>query len=95
MGFGTDLLGSLQSKQSSEFSLRARVLPAIDILRSVCEVNAALLKQDNVLGCIRKGAAADLVIVDGNPLEDISILSQGGKHLCVIMKDGRFHKRCL
>jgi imidazolonepropionase-like amidohydrolase len=95
MGFGTDLLGSLQSKQSSEFSLRARALPAIDILRSVCEVNAALLKQDNVLGCIRKGAAADLVIVDGNPLEDISILSQGGKHLCVIMKGGRFHKRCL
>lgn len=92
MGFGTDLLGALHVRQSSEFTLRARVLPAIDILRSACIVNAELLHQSGSLGTIRPGAIADLLVVDGDPLKDISVLN-GGDRLVVIMKDGRFHKR--
>ena len=95
MGFGTDLLGSLHVRQSTEFSLRAKVLSPIDILRSVCTVNAELLGEAGRLGCIREGAAADLLVVDGNPLEDISVLAAGGARIPVIMKDGRFHKRTL
>jgi imidazolonepropionase-like amidohydrolase len=95
MGFGTDLLGALHVRQSSEFGLRAKVLPAIDVLRSACAVNAELLGQTGRLGCIREGAVADLLVVDGNPLEDISLLSSGGERLTVIMKDGRFHKRLI
>lgn len=95
MGFGTDLLGALHVRQSSEFMLRAKVLPAIDVLRSACTVNAELLGQTGRLGCIREGAAADLLVVDGNPLEDISLLSSGGERLAVIMKDGGFHKRVI
>ena len=74
MGLGTDLLGSLHVRQSTEFTLRARVLPAIDVLRSACSVNAELLSQTGTLGCIRAGAMADILVVDGNPLEDISLL---------------------
>jgi len=95
MGFGTDLLGALHVRQSSEFTLRAKVLPAIDVLRSACTVNAELLGQTGKLGCIREGAAADLLVVDGNPLEDISVLGSGGDSLPIIMKDGRFHKRTI
>jgi imidazolonepropionase-like amidohydrolase len=95
MGFGTDLLGRLHVRQSSEFTLRGQVLPAIDVLRSVCSVNAELLGQTGQLGCIREGAVADLLVVDGNPLEDISVLGAGGEHLPVIMKDGSFHKRAI
>src|SRR5580704_9009346 len=43
MGLGTDLLGSLHVRQSTEFTLRAKVLPAIDVLRSACVINAELL----------------------------------------------------
>ena len=93
MGFGTDLLGSLHVRQSTEFTLRAKVLPAIDVLRSACSVNAELLGQAGKLGCVREDAFADLVVVDGNPFEDISLLGSGGDRLSVIMKDGRFHKR--
>jgi len=93
MGFGTDLLGSLHTRQSSEFTLRAQVLPAIDILRSACSVNAELMGQTGKLGCIRKGAAADLLVVDGNPLEDISLLAGEHKGIAMIMKDGEFRKR--
>jgi imidazolonepropionase-like amidohydrolase len=93
MGFGTDLLGSLHVRQCTEFTLRAKVLPAIDVLRSACVVNAELLGKTGELGCIRKGAVADILVVDGNPLEDISILAAGGERLSIIMQEGRFHKR--
>jgi len=95
MGFGTDLLGPLHVRQSTEFTLRAKVLPTIDILRSACTVNAELMRQSGRLGCIIPGAAADLLVVDGNPLEDISLLGSGGDRLSVIMKDGQFHKRTI
>src|SRR5580658_6466853 len=93
MGFGTDLLGSLHVRQSTEFTLRAQVLPTIDILRSACVVNAELMGQSGRLGCIREGAVADLLLLDGNPFEDISVLGSGGDRIALIMKDGQFHKR--
>lgn len=93
MGLGTDLLGAQHVRQTSEFTLRAQALPAIDILRSACVVNAELLGQSGRLGVIREGAVADLLVVDSNPLEDISVLARDGERLLVIMQDGRFHKR--
>lgn len=93
MGLGTDLLGAQHVRQTTEFTLRAQVLPAIDILRSACAVNAELLGQSGRLGTIREGAVADLLVVNGNPLEDISVLARNGEGLAVIMREGRFHKR--
>lgn len=95
MGFGTDLLGALHVRQSTEFTLRASVLPTLDVLRSACVINAELLGQSGRLGCVRQGAVADLLVLDGNPLEDISVLADGGKRIAVIMKDGKFHKRTI
>jgi imidazolonepropionase-like amidohydrolase len=92
MGFGTDLLGPLHVQQSREFTLRASVLPNIDVLRSACVINAELLGRSGRLGCIRPGAIADLLVVDGNPLEDISVLD-GTEGIALIMKEGKFHKR--
>lgn len=93
MGFGTDLLGAQHVRQSTEFSLRAKVLPNIDILRSVCSINAEVLGQSGRLGCIQPGAVADLLVVNGNPLEDISLLAQPEEGIAVIMKEGQFHRR--
>jgi len=93
MGLGTDLLGPLHVRQSTEFSLRAQALPAAEILRSACSVNAELLGQPGRLGCIKPGGAADLLVVNGNPLQDISLLAGGGKNLAMIVVGGQFHKR--
>ena len=95
MGFGTDLLGAHHVRQGTEFTLRAQVLKPLEILRSACSVNAALLNQTGCLGCVKEGAEADLLLVDGNPLDDISLLAQDGRRLAVIMQRGRFHKRDL
>ena len=95
MGFGTDLLGPQHVRQCTEFTLRAQELPAIDILRSACTLNAELMCQAGHLGCVRKGAAADLLLVNGNPLDDISILARSGDGLAAIVKAGEFHKRAI
>ena len=44
------------------------------------------------LGQIRPGFLADLLLVDGNPLEDLKLLTDPDK-LVMIMKDGQFHKK--
>jgi len=95
MGLGTDLLGALHTRQTSEFELRARVLPTIEILRSACQVNAELLGEAGRLGCVREGALADLLVLDGDPLSDISTLSGNGERIAVVMSQGRFHKRLI
>jgi imidazolonepropionase-like amidohydrolase len=95
LGLGTDLLGPHYVKECTEFTLRAQVQKPIQILRSACSINAALLQQSGRLGCIFPGAEADLLLVDGNPLEDISLLAQNGNRLSVILSQGRFHKRAI
>ena len=44
---------------------------------------------------IKEGAYADILLVDGNPLESIEILMDPEKNLKVIMKDGRIYKNTL
>jgi len=90
MGFGTDLLGETHEQQSREFSIRAQVLSPAEILRSATVVNAEILNRSGELGVISPGALADLLVVDGDPLENLSLLEEQGKHLPVIMKGGQF-----
>lgn len=92
MGFGTDLMGEMIVAQSKEFRLRAEVLEPMDILKSATAVNADILGQTGKLGCIAPGAYADLLVVDGNPLDNLQLLEDEGKWLLAIMKDGRFFK---
>ncbi len=92
IGFGTDLIGPLHHSRGKEFLLRAQVQSPLEILRSACSVNAALLQQSGQLGCIATGAIADLLVVNGDPLSDISLLARGGESLAVIMQGGRLHK---
>ena len=47
------------------------------------------------LGVIEPGAFADLIVVDGNPLKNLGLFQEQGKHLSAIMKGGKFHKNRL
>jgi imidazolonepropionase-like amidohydrolase len=58
-------------------------------------VNAELLGEAGRLGCLREGALADLLVVDGDPLTDISVLGGQGERLAVVMTQGRLHKRTI
>ena len=92
-GFGTDLFGGLQNEQSRELLIRSEVDSRVDVLRSATSVNAELLRMSGELGCIQAGACADLLVVDGNPLDDLGLLQEDGRHLAYIMKAGRFVKQ--
>jgi len=66
-------------------------LTAAEALRSATEVGGQLMDMSGELGLIRQGYLADLLLVEGDPVEDISIL-QDQAMLAAIIKDGRIHK---
>jgi imidazolonepropionase-like amidohydrolase len=93
MAYGSDLLGEMQVHQSEEFVIRGRVLAAHEVIASATHVAARLLRLEGRIGCIAPGAFADLVVVDGDPLADLSLLTGQGRHMPLIMKGGTFVKR--
>ena len=92
MAYGTDLLGPMHRHQSEEFVIRGGVLPAIEVIRSTTSHAATLLRQEGKVGALVEGAFADLVVVDGDPLADLSLLTGQGRHMPAILKGGRFVK---
>lgn len=95
IAFGTDLLGPTHLRQPEEFAMRARVLPAHEILASATTVAAKLVGMEGRLGVIAEGAIADLLVVDGSPLDDITVLANPAKNLRLVMKEGVVHHRSL
>lgn len=88
MGFGTDLLGESHRLQSDEFRLRAQVLPLADVIASATVVGAEVLGMGGRLGRLIPGALADLLLVDGDPLQSIDCLLGQGEHIPLVMKAG-------
>lgn len=95
MAFGSDLLGALRSYHGMEFELLAKVLTPAEIIRSATLIGAELCGLADEIGTIEPGKAADLIVVDGNPLEDILSLGGDGARMPAIMARGRFVKNQL
>jgi imidazolonepropionase-like amidohydrolase len=92
MAYGSDLLGAMHQHQSDEFILRGEVLPAIEVIRSATINAAKVVRHEGKLGVVKAGAYADLIVVNGDPLKDLSVLTGQGRHMPAIMKGGRFVK---
>jgi imidazolonepropionase-like amidohydrolase len=86
--YGTDLLGAMHDAQLSEFTLRAQVQPAAEVLQAATVNAAALLGRDD-LGRIERGARADLLLLDADPLPDIAVLTKPDTHLRAVVQGGR------
>ena len=84
--FGTDLLGGMQRHQAREFSIRAEVMPIIDVIRSATLTASKLLQREGELGVIATGAAADFVVTNEDPMEDINVLAETRLH--AVIQDG-------
>jgi imidazolonepropionase-like amidohydrolase len=95
VGFGTDLLGDLERFECTEFAIRSAVFSPVEILRQATSMNAEILGMKGRLGVITAGAIADILLVDGNPVTDLTLLEQNGAKLPVIMKAGQFHKKTI
>ncbi len=92
MAYGSDLLGEMHRHQSEEFVIRGRVLKAHEVIGSATHVAAKLLRMEGLIGAVAEGAYADLVVVDGDPLADLKLLTGQGAHMPMIMQAGRFVK---
>lgn len=103
VAFGTDVFGGSRvfAMESREFGARLRWFTPVEILRQATSISGELLALSGPrnpygrLGVLESGAIADLLIVEGNPLEDIRILEDPQKNLRVIIKDGHVVKSTL
>jgi imidazolonepropionase-like amidohydrolase len=99
--FGTDLLfdPSLTAKQGKFLAKLKKWYTPYEALKMATHDNAQLLKMcgprdpyPGELGVVKEGALADLILVDGNPLENIDLVADPEKNFVMIMKDGKVYK---
>ena len=95
MGLGSDLLGETHYLQAEELRLRAEVLGNGPVLQQATLIGAEVLQRKGELGEITQGAVADLLLVDGNPLNDIQCLLNQGEKIRAIVQDGQIVKNTL
>lgn len=87
IGFGSDLMGDLENDQLVGVRLQMEAGGVIETLRSMTSVNAELL-QNPLLGRIAVGAVGDVLLLDGNPLDDPAALWDE-KRSRVVIQGGR------
>jgi len=99
--FGTDVLFSpaLAQRQGALLAKLGRWYTPAEALIMATGTNAQLLAMSGKrspyqgkLGVVEEGAFADLLLVDGNPLADLSLVENPARNFVVIMKDGKIYK---
>jgi imidazolonepropionase-like amidohydrolase len=102
--FGTDTLFSkaLANRQGAQLAKLVRWYTPAETLTMATATNGELLRLSGLrnpypgmLGVIEEKALADLLLVDGNPLDNIDLVADPGKNFKVIMKDGKVYKNTL
>jgi len=88
MAYGTDLLGDVHPRQCEEFAIRAQVLPSRTVLAGATTIAAELIGMPGQLGIVAEGALADLIVADGNPLADVTVLADPQRRLKLVMQGG-------
>ena len=94
IGSGSDLLGDMQAHRAVELELKAQVMKPMEVLLSATRVNAEIFRMEDRIGSVEPGKYADLLVVKGNPLQDLRVF-QNQDNLHLIMKGGRAYKQTL
>ena len=104
VAFGTDTLFDprLAARQGAQLAKLVRWYPTAGVLKMATSDNAELLALSGPrnpypgkLGVVEEGALADLLLVDGDPMQNIRLLEDPATNLLVIMKDGQIYKNLL
>ncbi|WP_028352164.1 metal-dependent hydrolase family protein [Bradyrhizobium pachyrhizi] len=102
--FGTDVLFSkaLADRQGAMLAALTRWYTPAEALIMATSTNAELLALSGLrnpysgkLGVVEEGALADLLLVEGNPIDNIKLIEDPAKNFLVIMKDGKVYKNLL
>ena len=105
IAFGSDVFLSKDAYalQSMEWVARSELFSPVENLRQATSIGGEILAlsgprnryKEGPLGVIKPGAYADLLLIDGEPLSDITILADPHNNLRLIMKDGVIYKNTL
>ena len=105
IAWGTDMLFDpvLAAKQGKFLAKMQKWYTPYEVLKMATHDNAELVEmcgprnpyQEGELGVIKEGAYADLIIVDGNPLQNLDLVADPENNFKVIMKDGKVYKNTL
>jgi imidazolonepropionase-like amidohydrolase len=95
MALGSDLLGDMHQYQSDELSIRAKIVGPFEAIRQATAIGAEVVNMHGKLGVIAKQAYADLLVVDGDPLKDIRVLTGQGERIAGVMKNGAWVRQTL
>jgi imidazolonepropionase-like amidohydrolase len=104
IAFGSDIITDpeMMKQINDEFKFRSKWFTPLEILRQATSKSAELLAMSGPrnpypgkLGVVEEGAYADLLLVNGDPLKDISILTKPEENLALIMKDGKIYKNTI
>jgi len=97
--FGTEIIRSPAdiSRLNDEFTYRSRWFTPVELLRQATSKGGELLAMcerfdPGKIGVIEEGALADIPLIDGNPLQNISLLTKPDANLTLIMKCARIYK---
>ena len=90
IAFGTDAAVYPHGENAHELELMVQAgMPTLFVLQAATMHSAQLLKKDHDLGSVSPGKFADVIAVEGNPLDDIGIM----KHVTFVMKAGVIYKQ--
>jgi imidazolonepropionase-like amidohydrolase len=104
LGFGTDLLMNPPSEnQGAQLARLGTWMSPYEVLKIATSENAKMLEmsgprhpyKEGPLGVIKEGAYADILLVNGNPLEDLDLVADAEKNFMLIMKNGKIYKNTL
>lgn len=94
IGSGSDLLGPRQHRRASEIAEKARHLGAMEAIISATRTNAELFCLSDRIGTLEPGKDADLILVDGSPLDDAGVLVDA-RNIPLVVKSGVVVKELL
>ena len=91
IGSGSDVYGPNGHRKALELELKAAIMGPIKSIISATKTNAELVGMGGEIGTLEPGKLADLIVVDGDPVEDISLLQDEAK-IPMVMQSGRLVK---
>ncbi len=94
IGSGSDMVGDGQYHKNMELELKSRVMGPMKAILSATRENARLLNQEGRIGSLENGKYADILVVKGDPLKDMSIF-QNRDNIKIILQGGNFYKNIM
>ena len=95
IGSGSDIIGPYQHLKGRELLLKGEVMSPMEVIVSATRTNAEMLGVSDQLGTLEKGKIADLIVLNADPLKDLTVFERGLEEVQLVMKAGVIMKNLL